>query len=328
MKKLFFWLLLFFFSFPALAYQQQGFSEYKESLLGFSFSCQSQCVALIGPVNWTDYVDLKGAFSWVGIVWYGFLVGQQVIPWHTLNVQGDLSIDQQFDFSSLPFWSQIPADAQLVFLAQGNIQWNLTSIQTDFLGLGQKFVKWWNDFWKVESLTPYSINLRYGATILSVSVVKIWYIIFLIAWICLFMFKKSRNNKQYLLYAWFWIFLIIWIRNLVTYMTITHQWLQWYTYQDDGNKKFFDLGDYIAFTKKIREKLNLDTYTTKNCTLFVDSFQDWPFKTHWESVYLKPCKFVLTWSEADYSVYYKKPVSGTVKNVLIDFNWSYLLQNK
>jgi hypothetical protein len=38
----------------------------------------------------------------------------------------------------------------------------------------------------------------------------------------------------------------------------------------------------------------------------------------------------LTWSEADYSIYYKKSISssGTVKNVLLDFNWNYLLQNK
>jgi hypothetical protein len=70
--------------------------------------------------------------------------------------------------------------------------------------------------------------------------------------------------------------------------------LQSYVYQNDSDKKFFDLGDYITFTEKIREKLNLDKDKNQNCKIFIDSFQDWPFKAHWESVYLKPCKVVLT----------------------------------
>jgi hypothetical protein len=63
MKKKWLLFLLIFFSFPAFAYQQQGFSKYQESLPGFSFSCENQCVALIGPVNGSDYVDVKGSFS-------------------------------------------------------------------------------------------------------------------------------------------------------------------------------------------------------------------------------------------------------------------------
>ncbi|MEI6774015.1 MAG: hypothetical protein WCL18_04355 [bacterium] len=68
----------------------------------------------------------------------------------------------------------------------------------------------------------------------------------------------------------------------------------------------------------------------KSCKIYVDSFQDWPFRVHRESVYLKPCTLVFTSSEADYSVYYKKPVaSGDLqKTVLVNFNGSSLLQNK
>jgi len=69
--------------------------------------------------------------------------------------------------------------------------------------------------------------------------------------------------------------------------------LQQYTFASPDTKSFFDLGDYIVFTEKIRETLELDT-TKESCKFFVDSFQDRPFKSHWGSVYLKPCELVAT----------------------------------
>jgi hypothetical protein len=54
-------------------------------------------------------------------VGYGFLVGQQIAPGETVQVNGESSVDQQFAFSVLPFYAQLPAEAQLVLIVQGNV---------------------------------------------------------------------------------------------------------------------------------------------------------------------------------------------------------------
>jgi len=124
------------------------------------------------------------------------------------------------------------------------------------------------------------------------------------------------------------IFLFIGIRNLVTYTWIVDQWIKNYTNASLENKTFFDLWDYITFTDNIRKELLLDNKNIK-CKIFVDSFQDWPFTPHRDKLYLKPCTLVLTWSEADYSIFYKKNIAtgDFQKTLLLEYNWSYLFKN-
>gem|GEM_PF-2790943 len=52
---------------------------------------------------------------------YGFVVGEQIVPGETVQVNGETSINQQFSFSALSFYAQLPAEAQLVLIVQGNV---------------------------------------------------------------------------------------------------------------------------------------------------------------------------------------------------------------
>lgn len=324
-------LLLVFAALPTFAYQQQGFSQYQESDGNMNFVCTGQCFALMAPFAWSDYISLRGTLQGNGMIGYGFLVGQQILPGDTVQVNGETQVDQQFSFAKLPFYSQIPTTAQVVFIVQGNITWNMLWVQIWSMDTYQKVGQWWKDFWQMETLTPYSINLRYGVKILGTSIIQYGYWIFAIIALLILFFAKWNKEEKYrkIFFLGLGIFLFIGIRNLITYTWIVSQGLTTFTYQSSDNKTFFDLWDYIAFTDKIRKTLKLDE--SKNiCKIYVNSFQDRPFKAHRDNLYIKPCIDVLTWSEADYIIYYKKPLAtwDLQKNILVNFNGSYLLSNK
>jgi hypothetical protein len=59
-----------------------------------NFACTGQCLALVGPLAGSDYATLKWTFQWNGVVGYGFLVGQQIAPGETVQVNGESSVDQ------------------------------------------------------------------------------------------------------------------------------------------------------------------------------------------------------------------------------------------
>ena len=330
LKRLLF--LFVFAAFPSFAaYQQQGFAQFQELDGNMNFVCTGQCFVLIGPLAGSDSISLNGDLQWSWLVWYGFLVGQQIAPGETIQIHGYSAINQQFSFAKLPFYSQLPKESQVILMVQGLITWNHIAATMWFMDAYQKIGQWWKDFWQMEPLTPYSINLRYGVKILWTSVLQYAYWIFFFAALYILFFVKWDKHTKFrkIFFWWIGIFLFIWARNIITYVGIVNQWIQTYTYPAMENKLFFDLWDYISFTDKIRKELKLDTEKT-SCKIFVDSFQDWPFTSHWTSLYLKPCTIVLTWSEADYSIYYKKPIaSGDLqKTVLIHFNGSYLLLHK
>lgn len=326
-------LLPFFLVVPSFAlYQQQWFSQFQEQLDGtLQFVCSGQCMALIAPIAWSDYVKVQGNIQGNGIVGYGFLVGQQMAPAQTLPVNGMVNLDQQFTFQELPFYNQLPQDAQLVIVVEGALSGTMFSASLWSLWISQKLAQWRKDFWTMESLTPYSINLRYGVTILWTSLLHYWYWLFIIAALYILIFIKGDKHKKFRMVCFWWlgIFLFIGARNLVTYTWIVHQWLQQYTNAPEISKTFFDLWDYISFTQAIRDKLSLDTQEVA-CKIFINSYQDWPFKAHRELLYLKPCSVTLTWSEADYIIYYHTPVASwdVSKPIMLQYHDNYLLQNK
>lgn len=327
-KLLILWLLLFpIFGFT---YQQQGFSQYQENFWSVNFVCAWQCVMLVGQTDQYDMITANWQLSGQGFLGYWFLVGQQIIPWETMQINGNGIVAQDFIFARSQTFSQIPANSQIVIILEGNINGTIKP-SLDVLGGGQKIAMAWNDFREMETLTPYSINLRYGVKLLWTSIVQYGYWIFILVALYILVFAKRRKEQKYQR-IFFWgigIFLFIGARNLISYTRIVDQWLKNYTQSIGDNKTFFDLWDYIVFTDKVRKELKLDE-GTKTCKIQINSFQDRPFTAHRESVYLKPCISVKTWSLADYILYYKKPISkeDLQKPVLINFNGSYLLQNK
>ncbi|MFZ2150418.1 MAG: hypothetical protein WAZ12_04570 [Candidatus Absconditicoccaceae bacterium] len=332
MKKIIFILigLVSFIGF-SFAYQQQGFDNYNELNGSLNFQCSTQCFILIGPVVQNDFININGNLQGNGILGYGFLVGEQIYPGETIQINGGGNIDQKFVLSNAKVYGQMNGDAQLVLLLQGNIIGDQVIINGGIMDIFDNIGLLWNHFRKIEPLTPYSINLRYGIQLFGTSIVKLGYIMFIVFSLWLFLFSGYKKEKKHakLLYLGLGLFLFIGARNLITYTNITYEGLKNYTFQSIDNKSFFDLGDYIVFTDKIRKNLNLDTNINKQCKIYVDSYQDRPFKSHRDSLYLKPCKVILTGNESDYIIYYKKPIiSGDLqKSILVNFNGSYLLQN-
>ena len=118
------------------------------------------------------------------------------------------------------------------------------------------------------------------------------------------------------------------IRNVITDTSILQQGLNGF-YQEW--KQYFDLWDYLDFTNNIRTTLKLDNNQIfkDDCKIYFQSYQEWPFVTHRENFYLKPCERVFTWAIADYRVYYKiQPTLYENQKILLEFNDSYLLENK
>ncbi len=312
------------------AYQQQWFSTYQELDGNMNFSCTSQCFALIGSLSGSDYVTLKWIFQWNGVIGYGFLAGQQIIPWETLQLNGWATLDQKFSFTKLSYYTQVPASAQMLLIIQGVITWNNVWMHLGFMDFYQKIGQSWTDFWKMETLTPYSINLRYGVKLMGTSIIQYGYWIFFLGALGILFFVRWNKEKKYrkIFFLWIGIFLFIGIRNAITYTWIVDQWLKSYTYQSPDNKTFFDLWDYLTFTDKIRTTLWLDQWK-KECKISINSLQDWPFKPHRTTFYLKPCSVVSTWLQADYIISYHMPLTGELvnKTILLQFNGSYLLKN-
>lgn len=323
---------LFSFVWFSFAYQQQWFDNYNELNWSLNFQCSAQCFILVWPVSQNDFVNINWNLQWNGILWYWFLVWEQIYPGETIQINWWWNVDQKFILSNAQVYWQIPWEAQLVILFQWNFVWNQVNINGWIMDIFDNIWLLRNDFRKMEPMTPYSINLRYWIQMFGISIVKYWYIIFIIfaLWLFLFSWYKKEEKYKRLLYLWICLFLFIWIRNFITYTDITYKWLKDYTFQKWDSKTFFDLWDYIVFTDKIRKRLNLDIDKNKKCNIYIDSFQDRPFKAHRNFLYLKPCEIVLTGSESDYIIYYKKPIIiwDIQKPKLIEFNWSYLLQNK
>lgn len=329
MKKI---LILYLLLFPifGFTYQQQGFSQFQENLWKIDFICKSQCITIIWATDQYDILDINWQTNGQWVFGYWFLVWQQIIPWEIIQINWNSTINQKFIFSRSQVFSQIPKGSQIVLIMEGWLEGKIKPELT-FLSFWEKIWMWWKEFWTMETLTPYSINLRYGVKVLWTSILQYGYRIFILATAYILVFSKDKKEKKYqkIFFRGIGIFLFIWIRNFITYTRIVDKWLKNYTHQTTENNTFFDLWDYIAITDKIRKELNLDDKNI-SCKIKIHSFQDWPFRFHRENLYLKPCIWVMTWSEADYTLYYKKPIQQEDKDkkILIDFNWSYLLQNK
>jgi len=326
MKKILFIILFFLIWFNiSYWYENQGFLNYKEENWIVNFQCEKQCFIFIWSKENNNILYIKWNIIWNWVVWYWFLNWQQIIPGEFSNIKNNISLENKFFFNKLQYYNQLPNEIITILI----IDWNLKSDNFSFILDKSNFIDNlklnFDNFIKIETLTPYSINLRYWIMIWWISIVKIWYIIFILIWIFFLLNKKYKKFNNFLLLG-LTIFLFIWFRNLYTYYDITKTWLKSYTFESIDNKTFFDLWDYITFTDKVRKTLYLDDKNNKkDCRIFIDSFQDWPFKAHWQSVYLKPCQIVDDISKAEYLMYYKENIPNEIKwEKLIDFNNSYL----
>lgn len=313
------------------AYQQQGFSSFQEAPDGtLSFSCEQQCFLLLGALGGSDQLLVDGSISWEGQIGYWFLVGQQIYPGEVLKANEVSSL--LFTFSTHPLYPQLPREAtQVVVLADGEVNASALSVRLHYYTFGEKIAKGWKDFRTNEPLRPYSINLRYGVKVLGTPLVKIVYWIFIIGFLWSLFFVRGNDKRRTVLISLTVSLLVLFsARNLLNRTNRTSVALSTYTYAPEQEKTFYDLRDYPLFIDKMREKLSLDNkFGEWECTIYFDAAQEWPFKVHADRVYIKPCEAATDKNSTDYIVYYKKPIDPEYATlpVLLEFNWSFLIQN-
>jgi len=315
-------LAIWVFSYSAYWFDwQQWFNNFKEKNNLITGSCEKQCFIFLDKLWNNDKLNINLNFTWNWKFGYWFLIWKQVIPWKIFGIKWKNILNYDFIFSENKYFSQIPQKSELILIFEWNIDINKLSYKLIENWFIDNILLWWWDFWNMETLTPYSINLRYWVKILGTSILKYWYIIFFLFFLFTLFFKKYRKIDVYILF-WLGLYLFIGFRNLITYTNITKTWLETYVYSDYENKKFFDLWDYIVFTDKVIKAID-----QKKCNVYMKSIRDWPFKSHMISFYLKPCDIVNNISEADYVIYYKKNYKKNIKwNILVDYNGSYLLK--
>jgi len=193
-------LLLFVWLPTFAAYQQQGFIQFQELDGNVDFVCTGQCVAVISPLAWSDYLALHWTLQGNGMIWYGFLVGQQIMPGENIQINGDAVLNQQFFLSKLPFYSQIPPEAQIVLIAQGNITWYHIWLNLWLLNVFEKLSNGFKDALQYKEYNPRTINFlewpmwngRY------INQVFFWFIIiwllFAVLWYFFSQEKKQKRN--------------------------------------------------------------------------------------------------------------------------------------
>lgn len=272
-------LLLVFAVFPSFAaYQQQGFDQFQELDGNMNFTCTWQCLALIGPLAGSDYAMLKWAFQWNGVVGYGFLVGQQIAPGENFQVNGAASVDQKFSFSALPFFSQIPAEAQLILVVQWNITWVQISLQPGLMDFYQKIGQWWKSFWTFDTFKPYTINLLYWPMISGKNANALFYRIFLLIVIAVFAFTKYSFQKK-LLYVLLWglsLWLIYDVRMWLESINNYHNDYTTYISQSWYQKTYRERGDFYSFVDFTKDTLSqLWISDTEQIIFYTDNA--WPF---------------------------------------------------
>lgn len=188
-----------------------------------------------------------------------------------------------------------------------------------------KVLSIYEDFWELETMQQHDINLHYWISLAWHSIIRYWYILFIIFAVCILIFKRKQKLKT-IFYIWIWMFLFLWIRNTIAYTYILAQWLS----EFKEKREFYDIWDYIWFIEKVRDKLDLDSQkvTRDNCKIFINEYRHRAIEQHWK-LYLIPCEVVSTWELADYKIYYKTeiPVEDSNKKILVNFNGSYLLDN-
>ncbi len=119
----------------------------------------------------------------------------------------------------------------------------------------------WDKFLKLETLAPYSINLRYGPMIGAWSWPFFALIVVIVAALIGAIRMKNIGLKKLVMMTgaiMIGVIIIGGIRLMMDNIRVTYTGLTTFTWATDEQKVFFDLGDYINVTNKVRQTLSLD----------------------------------------------------------------------
>lgn len=320
-------LIVVWYSAKTFAYKQQWFTQFQENTVEgtTSFRCTSQCIVLLWDIKEWDIITVNGDISWIWKMWYWYLVGNAVYP----AFMNDISPSSEYRWvlSENQIYAQVPKDSwtQVVLL----FQWDISS-DNMFMSFDLKTL--WDSrdwFWKLENIAPYSINLRYWPVWGTWSWPKFAFFLTILLVVIYLISRKKLTFKKAVFGAIIIaciVHIVWWMRLLVDHIKITSNWIKSY----DNNMTYFELRDYIPVTQKIRSYLdldNVDKWNNKKCNIYISANQVWPYVSHRQTVYLRPCVSVLTWELADYELYYNIPsIPIGNKNILLTWDSFILIQ--
>lgn len=311
LKRLLF--LLLFAAFPSFAaYQQQGFSQFQELDGNMNFVCTGQCFALIGPMAWSDTISLDGSFQGNWTVGYGFVVGQQIVPGDTVSVNANSTITQQFSFSTLPFYSQLPQEAQVVFIVQGGVTWSQVHVALWFMDVYQKIGQWWKSFWTFDTFKPYTINLLHWPMVWGKSANYLFYIVFILCVLGIFAFTKYSFQKKilYVLLWWLSLWILYDLRMWLEFITNYRNDYTTYISQSWYQKTYRERGDFYSFVDFTKDTLS-QLWISKTAQINFYTDNTWPFPGSMK-YFLYPYDVQINSGQSNYYVVYGSQLA--VKN--------------
>lgn len=320
---------IFFWSHVSADFPNQWFSTYKENLNGnIMFTCPKQCVIVLDDNS--TILTLSGTLRWQGTIWYWILINDTTLYSAETTQISESRNEYTWKLINSPAYKQFKKqNPKVVLLVDGVISTNWIEVDQR----NQSFSEKMSQFLIVEKLAPYSINLRYGPYRWAMS----WPVLWLILSLMIIIIWPLVSGKKYTLRTFVQmtigvfisVMVIGWMRILLDNIKITFENKK--IFVESNNLRFNDLDDYIWVAKQIRQTLDLDNIPArqnKKCLINANAHQEWPYVTHWNFVYLRPCETTKTWSEADYIIYYKvPPVVLPNQQIILSGDTFTLLQN-
>lgn len=329
-KKLFISLLLFLGFYPSFSsanFANQWFTSFTEKKWKIDFTCEKSCFILAWDLNSNDKLEFSWDFIWNWNFAYWFLIGQQFAQWEVMQIS-NTKLTKTFDISKLAFYSQLPKEAKIIIIFEWKIAGKIDNIELWEKTFLEKIKQIGTDFIAVEWIKPYTINLRYGTMILWTSIVKIFYILFILT--ILIFLVLWRLNKKTSLYIALSFFLVISFKNLYDYSNIYFGWVKDYYAAKDWSKNFYNMYDYYEFTDKSRKIIGIDKSRDINsCKYYAQCVSDWPYCYYWRADFMFPCKKTDNIKESNFILLFKQEIPAELKNkkVLYEQNQNYLLKN-
>lgn len=337
-KKYFRYLLLFivffviFWNFTkCFWFDTQWFESFNQTdNKNINFNCNWECFMIWDSINENAKIVINWKFEWNWeiLIWFYldekiFFLSNLLINWKSILNQS-LSLN---NFNWINILKKIDKSAKIVFFFKWQINWenanlNLEKINfKDYLEQLKKLFIW------EELITFYNINLRYWNSFFDYSIVYIWYIV----WFFLIIFSILYFNKNKLL-NWFYIFLIlyilIWSTQILNYLKINYWLLTKYTFANENQREYPLILGFHEKVDKIRQILKKENQLNNNCKIFLNCQQEWPYCTHMEFVFIKPCKRVNQVEKSNVILFYNSIPNISWYNFIDLQDWNFLAFKK
>ncbi|GAB0174364.1 MAG: hypothetical protein HHAS10_02430 [Candidatus Altimarinota bacterium] len=209
---------------PALLYadidftvlQKQGFESFTSKTSGSEFVCEQQCFIILGNLNKNEFIEFSGDISGKGVIGYGFLNGNQILAGGLENIEDTTKREKKFNFSSLPYYSQLPKEMPIILIVNGALTGKNFQVNIGQYDPLSRFIENFKSATHYTPFTPRTINFLEGPMWGGVYINKAFFpiILFLLSAALIWsMFEKESHGRfkksilfGFFILVFFWIF--------------------------------------------------------------------------------------------------------------------------